>query len=313
MSAISPSIHLGGEIAYWSKKKKGEILLTVSDRQKGVFLAVLSALFYSLISVCVKWIGGTLPTVEVLFFRGAVMLAVASATMVVKHQRLSGKHKPLLILRGFSGVLGAFTYYAAVARAPLAETMALVNLSPFVVTVLAAAFLGERLRKGHVLALLISFGGALCIIRPNFAHVETGYLIAFASAVITGCSYTMVRKLKQDVDTPTIVFYYNIVTALVAFPVMMLGGFVMPSGAEWIKLLCLGISALLFNYFNTSAYKYAPAGEISIYNYLSVIFSSAFGVLLWKEHLVAGTVLGIALILGGAYLSFRSDKRSAAN
>ncbi len=287
--------------------------MTVSDRQKGVFLAVLSALFYSLISVCVKWIGGTLPTVEVLFFRGAVMLAVASATMVVKHQRLSGKHKPLLILRGFSGVLGAFTYYAAVARAPLAETMALVNLSPFVVTVLAAAFLGERLRKGHVLALLISFGGALCIIRPNFAHVETGYLIAFASAVITGCSYTMVRKLKQDVDTPTIVFYYNIVTALVAFPVMMLGGFVMPSGAEWIKLLCLGISALLFNYFNTSAYKYAPAGEISIYNYLSVIFSSAFGVLLWKEHLVAGTVLGIALILGGAYLSFRSDKRSAAN
>ncbi len=287
--------------------------MTVSDRQKGVFLAVLSALFYSLISVCVKWIGGTLPTVEVLFFRGAVMLAVASATMVVKHQRLSGRHKPLLILRGFSGVLGAFTYYAAVARAPLAETMALVNLSPFVVTVLAAAFLGERLRKGHVLALLISFGGALCIIRPNFAHVETGYLIAFASAVITGCSYTMVRKLKQDVDTPTIVFYYNIVTALVAFPVMMLGGFVMPSGAEWIKLLCLGISALLFNYFNTSAYKYAPAGEISIYNYLSVIFSSAFGVLLWKEHLVAGTVLGIALILGGAYLSFRSDKRSAAN
>lgn len=287
--------------------------MTVSDRQKGVFLAVLSALFYSLISVCVKWIGGTLPTVEVLFFRGAVMLAVASATMAVKHQRLSGKHKPLLILRGFSGVLGAFTYYAAVARAPLAETMALVNLSPFVVTVLAAAFLGERLRKGHVLALLISFGGALCIIRPNFAHVETGYLIAFASAVITGCSYTMVRKLKQDVDTPTIVFYYNIVTALVAFPVMMLGGFVMPSGAEWIKLLCLGISALLFNYFNTSAYKYAPAGEISIYNYLSVIFSSAFGVLLWKEHLVAGTVLGIALILGGAYLSFRSDKRSAAN
>lgn len=283
-----------------------------TNRKKGAFLAVLSALFYSMISVCVKWIGGTLPTVEVLFFRGAVMLIVASGTMLVKHQRLSGRQKPLLILRGFSGVLGAFTYYAAVAQAPLAETMALVNLSPFVVTVLAAAFLQERLRRGHVLALLVSFAGALCIIRPNFSHVETGYLIAFASAVITGCSYTMVRKLKQTVDTPTIVFYYNIVTVIAAFPVMMLGGFVMPSGVEWVKLLCLGVSALLFNYFNTSAYKYAPAGEISIYNYLSVIFSSAFGVLLWKEHLVAGTVAGIAMILSGAYLSFRSDKTAPA-
>lgn len=284
---------------------------TATNRKKGALLAVLSALFYSLISVCVKWIGGTLPTVEVLFFRGAVMLIVASGTMLAKGQRLSGQQRPLLILRGFSGVLGAFTYYAAVARAPLAETMALVNLSPFVVTVLAAAFLGERLRKGHVLALLVSFSGALCIIRPSFSHVDTGYLIAFASAVITGCSYTMVRKLKQTVDTPTIVFYYNIVTVLAAFPVMMLGGFVMPSGGEWLKLLCLGLSALLFNYFNTSAYKYAPAGEISIYNYLSVIFSSVFGVLLWREHLAAGTLAGIALILGGAYLSFRSDRASA--
>ncbi|MEY8262039.1 DMT family transporter [Oscillospiraceae bacterium 50-60] len=285
---------------------------TITNRKKGACLAMLSALFYSLISVCVKWIGGTLPTVEVLFFRGAVMLVVASGTMLAKGQRLSGEQRPLLILRGFSGVLGAFTYYAAVARAPLAETMALVNLSPFVVTVLAAVFLKERLRKGHIAALLVSFAGALCIIRPSFSQVDTGYLIAFASAVITGCSYTMVRKLKQSVATPTIVFYYNIVTVLAAFPVMMLGGFVMPSWTEWVKLLCLGISALLFNYFNTSAYKYAPAGEISIYNYLSVIFSSAFGVLLWKEHLVAGTLAGIALILGGAYLSFRSDRASAA-
>lgn len=286
---------------------------TVTNRRKGAFLAVLSALFYSLISVCVKWIGGTLPTVEVLFFRGAVMLIVAGGTMLAKGQRLSRNQRPLLILRGFSGVLGAFTYYAALARAPLAETMALVNLSPFVVTVLAAAFLGERLRRGHVLALLVSFAGALCIIRPSFSHVDTGYLIAFASAVITGCSYTMVRKLKQTVDTPTIVFYYNIVTVLASFPVMLLGGFVMPGGLEWLKLLCLGLSALLFNYFNTSAYKYAPAGEISIYNYLSVIFSSAFGVLLWREHLVAGTLAGIALILGGAYLSFRSDRASSGS
>lgn len=280
----------------------------LSDRKKAICLAVLSALFYSLISVCVKWIGGTLPTVEILFFRAMVMLIVACTTMVVQHQKLSGKHKPLLIARGLSGALGAFTYYAAVAMVPLAETMALVNLSPFVVTVLAALFLHEGIRRGHVVALVVSFAGALCIIRPSFDHVELGYLIAFASAVITGCSYAMVRKLKQDVDTPTIVFYYNIVTVVASFPVMLASGFVMPAGVEWVKLFFLGVSALLFNYFNTSAYKYAPAGEISIYNYLSIIFSSFLGILLWGEYLVIGTVIGIVLILGGAYLSFRSDR-----
>lgn len=280
----------------------------LSNRGKGAFLAILSALFYSLISVCVKWIGGTLPTMEVLFFRALVMLLVSCGTMVVKHQRLTHRHVPLLVARGFSGALGAFTYYAAVASIPLAETMALVNLSPFAVTILAAVFLKEKIHRWNFIALVASFAGALCIIRPSFGSVEPGYLIALASAIITGCSYTMVRRLKQDVDTPTIVFYYNIVTVAVAFPVMMLGGFVVPSGAELFKLFCLGVSALLFNYFNTSAYQYAPAGEISIYNYFSIIFSSVFGFLLWSEHLAAATAAGIVLILFGAYWSFRGER-----
>ena len=287
--------------------------IKMTDAQKGVSLAILSALFYSLISVCVKWIGGALPTMEIVFFRALVMLLVGSGSMVLRHQKLGRKHRFLLILRGLSGAMGAFTYYAALAMIPLAETMALVYWSPFIVSILAGLFLKEEIRRNHLLALLISFAGALCIIRPTFEGVGAGYLVAFASAVITGCSYTLVRKLKHDVDTPTIVFYYNVVSILVAFPVMLMGGFVMPVGAEWFKLVCLGLAALLFNQLNTSAYQYAAAGKISIYNYLSIIFSAVFGSFLWNEHLILGTGIGIALILTGAALSFwsgREDRRS---
>ena len=77
--------------------------------------------------------------------------------------------------------------------------------------------------------------------------------------------------------------------------------------------ICLGLAALLFNQLNTSAYQYAAAGKISIYNYLSIIFSAVFGSFLWNEHLILGTGIGIALILTGAALSFwsgREDRRS---
>lgn len=289
------------------------MLTAHSDQKKGVFLAVLSALFYSLISVCVKWIGGTLPTMEIVFFRALVMLLLGSGSMAVKHQRPGGRgHLTLLLLRGLSGAMGAFTYYAAIAMIPLTETMALVNLSPFIVSILAALFLKERLPKSHLLALLVSFAGALFIIRPNFGAVSIGCLVAFISAFITGCSYTLVRKLKKDVDTPTIVFYYNVVSVAISLPVMLVKGFVVPDGAEWIKLLCLGLSALLFNYFNTSAYKYAPAGKISLYNYLSIIFSSVFGILIWREYLVLATAAGIALIFAGACLSYHQGRKAPA-
>ena len=278
------------------------------NKKKGVALAIIAALFYSLISVCVKWIGGVLPTVEILLFRGLVMWIVGCSTMLVQRQKLDNRKLPLLMARGLSGAFGALTYYAAVASIPLAETMALVNLSPFVISVLAAIFLKEKIHRWHVIALLISFAGALVIIRPGFSTVQVGYLIALASAFITGCSYTMVRKLKQDVDTQTIVFWYNAMTVAVALPVTLLKGFVMPQGLVWVKLLCLGLCSLLFNYFNTASYQYASAGEISIYTYLSIIFSSLIGIFLWKEHLVLSTVIGIVLILAGAYCSFVAKK-----
>jgi len=279
-----------------------------ANRKTGIILAIVAAFFYSMISVCVKWIGGTLPTVEILLFRALVMLIGGCLSMLLQRQRLSSQNRPLLVARGVSGAFGALTYYAAVARVPLAETMALVNLSPFVVTILAALFLKEKIHRGHVFALLIGFGGALCIIRPGFEMLQLGHFIAVSSAIITGCSYTMVRKLKQTTDTPTIVFYYNIMTVLIALPLTILGGFVMPQGLEWLKLICLGTCSLLFNYFNTASYKHAPAGEISIYNYLSILFSSLLGILLWDEHLVLGTGIGILLILCGAYMSSKSDR-----
>lgn len=241
------------------------------------------------------------------------MLVLVAGPMMLKRQRVCSKHRALLILRGVSGALGAFTYYAAIAQVPLAETMALVNLSPFVVTILASIFLKEKCGKRHIAALLISFLGALCIIRPNFNTLNTGYLIAFASAVITGCSYTLVRKLKQDVDTQTIVFYYCIVSVLFSLAFMGFSGFVWPSLLDWFKLVCLGVVAQLFNWTNTSAYKYAPAGKIAIFGYMSIFCSALFGIVLWNEYLVVGTVIGILLIFSGAFLSFYNEKTENMN
>jgi len=83
------------------------------NRKRVIALAVLSALFYALISVCVKWIGGTLPSMEIVFFRAFVMLVLFAGPRMLKRQRVCNKHKALLILRGVSGALRASTQYAA--------------------------------------------------------------------------------------------------------------------------------------------------------------------------------------------------------
>jgi drug/metabolite transporter (DMT)-like permease len=59
------------------------------------------------------------------------------------------------------------------------------------------------------------------------------------------------------------------------------------------------------------AYRYAPAGEVSIYNYSNVIFSSIFGFMLFAEIPDLLSVSGYLLIIAAGYLTFRlgSEKR----
>ena len=81
--------------------------MTGLNKKKGVALAIVAALFYSLISVCVKWIGGVLPTVEILLFRGLVMWVLGCIGMLVQRQKLDNRRLPLLMARGLSGAFGA--------------------------------------------------------------------------------------------------------------------------------------------------------------------------------------------------------------
>jgi len=52
------------------------------------------------------------------------------------------------------------------------------------------------------------------------------------------------------------------------------------------------------------AYRYAPANEVSIYQYLSIIFSALIGVVILGEIPDMFSILGGVSILGAATLNF---------
>ena len=270
-------------------------------------MAIGAAFFYAMIAVSVKWIDG-IPPLEKYFFRSVFGLAFICIFMVRLKIPFKYVNQGMLILRGLTGLAGGLTYYLAVSRAPLAEVISLSNMFPFLVVILSAIFLKEKIRPYHIVAVGISFIGAIFVIRPGFDEINMYFIIAFASAVFSGVSYTILKHLRTTDTSEIVVFYFSLISVLGCIPIMLLGEFVLPTGYQFFQLSVLGLNATLYQWLLSSAYKYAPAGELSIYSYTTIIFSALLGIVLWQEYLVPATITGMACILTGGYIIFRKEK-----
>lgn len=75
----------------------------------------------------------------------------------------------------------------------------------------------------------------------------------------------------------------------------------------WGMLLLIGSFAGLGQYFVTKAYHYAPASEVSIYDYTGVILSPWIAYVLFGERLGWRTGVGMLFILLSGYVSYRHN------
>ena len=91
----------------------------------------------------------------------------------------------------------------------------------------------------------------------------------------------------------------------------MLAGYE-PMGARQLAFLLLsGCAAALGQLGITMAYTYAPAKEISVYDYIQVVFAALFGFLLFGELPDLLSVFGYVLIIGTAVYRFLASKKTA--
>lgn len=269
----------------------------MDNKPKAVLFMLISAVAFAIMQTMVK-LAGDIPTFEKVLFRNLVSLCVAIYVMYRTKTPFFGKkeHQKYLLGRAFLGLGGVTFYFYAIHHLIMADAAMLNKLSPFFVTIFASLFLKEKLSKIQIPALIIVFVGAMLIIKPQFSLEILPTAAGLLSAICAGGAYTIVRLLKNKENPSTIVFYFSFVSVIVMIPLSIIN-FEMPMGMQWVYLIGTGIFAAIGQYGLTIAYKYAPAAEVSIYNYTSIIFSAMMGFLLWGELPGLLSLLGSVLII----------------
>ncbi|MCP9821133.1 DMT family transporter [Cyanobium sp. L1E-Cus] len=279
---------------------------------------VASALSFSLMGVCVKQVGGRIPVAEVVFARAIVSVALSWWLLHRAGIPAWGKRRWLLIWRGAIGTAALVCVYAALAALPLAAATVLQYLYPPFTALLAWLMLGEPIGKRVLAAMALGWLGVLLVAQPagllqggaTLALVPV--LIAVAGALFTAFAYVSVRSLGTSEHPLVIVFYFPLVALPLSLPLVALNP-VLPTPAELLWLVGVGVFTQLGQVYLTRSLTALPAARATAISYVQVLFAGGWGWLLFGESIDSWTIAGAGLVLAATLVSLshsQQQKRS---
>ena len=281
----------------------------LSNRVKGIIFITFSAFGFAGMSAFVK-LAGELPSFQKTFFRNLVSCIIALIFIIKNKESFFGKKESqkLLILRSTLGTIGIVLNYYSIDKLILSDANMLNKLSPFFVIIFSALFLGEKINLKQIIAIIIAFIGALFIIKPSINLDMFPFIIGILGAVFAAGAYTCLRTLGSKEKQSTIVFYFSLFSLIVIFPFMMAVYRPMTS-LQLFYLLMAGVFASVGQFGITIAYKYAPAKEISIFDYSNIIFSAVISFIVFGALPDTLSFIGYGVIFIASLYMFIYNKK----
>ncbi len=281
----------------------------MSNKTKAVFCMLISALGFTFMSVTVKYVTG-IPLFEKVFFRNLISLGVAFFMLKKSSAPMFGRRENQLALlaRSSFGLAGVVLNFYAISKLTLADSSMLGKLSPIFVTIMACIFLKEKIDNKQILSIIVTFLGALLVIKPEFSLEMLPSLAGILSAASAGIAYTLLRYLKDKESPDTIIFYFSLISVVFTAP-FALAEYVQPTFIQLGLLLATGVFASVGQFGITYAYKYAKATEVSIYNYSAIVFGIILGFIFFGEIPDTLSLLGGAIIIAVAFYIFKHNQK----
>lgn len=275
-------------------------------RYKGIIYIVLSAFCFALMNVFVR-LAGDVPSIQKSFFRNIVAFIFAIIIIAKNHVPLKvGKgNMKYMHLRAIFGTIGVLGNFYAVDHLVLADASMLNKMSPFFAIIFSFLILKEKVSPVQALAVAGAFIGSLFIIKPTFLNMNlVPSMIGLLGGICAGAAYTMVRKMgERGVKGPLIVCFFSGFSCLVTLPALLFDYHPM-SLLQVGTLLLAGLAASGGQFAITAAYCYAPAREISVYDYSQIIFSAILGFIIFGQMPDIFSWIGYVIICAMAVWMF---------
>ena len=280
----------------------------------GVGFILLACVTMTISALLIRSLGKELNSFEVVFIRCGFSLFY----ILMLNARSGSKlfHSPRPVLLGFRScflaviVLGNFY---AIVHLPLVQVTAVQFTKPLFLVVLAAVFLGERIRLPRTIATLCGFIGMLIVLRPD-GSIHQAQMAVLSAALSMAVVAVMTKKMLVDHSTSTMLFYGNLLVVLVCLgPTLYY--WQTPSLYQLALIAGLGLSAYGSQVLMVQAYRYGEVTVVTPFEYVRLIFVALAAFIIFAEVPDSWTILGALFICSStlfiALRQARNKKRRA--
>lgn len=273
---------------------------------KGALLLLLAEACFAGIGALVKLTSDSASHAQVVFFRNFFALLVMLPWLWLQgKQLLYTKRWYLHLSRSVTGIISMYCFFYVISQLPLAQAMVVLLMSPFIVPLIAKFWLKETASRLTLFSIALGFGGVLLALPiASGGGAFYLFLIALLSAVLVAVTKTTIRYMSDTEPAARIVFYFSLLTAIISFVPVPFYWQELPAVAWW-AFAFMGVLAAIGQMAMTKAYALAPASDIGIWTYSSVIFAGLFGYLFWSEPVTMSWFAGVAIIFYAGYISTR--------
>lgn len=266
---------------------------------RAVLFVSAGAILLTVMAVFVKILGQRLHSAELMFCRAAIGFLLFAPFLIAKdgidviRTRRPGMH----LMRGFWGACGNYCFFYAITHMVLADAMALQFSRPLFMILLAFLFLGEVVGLRRISVTIVGFAGILVMLRPFGGGFDPDGIVAAAGALFGGLVVICIKKLSSTEPTRRIVFYYAFYTTLFsALPAVWF--WLTPTWAEAWMLVLVGALGIAGQSCITHGFTLGEATVTVPFDYMRIVYSAIFGILLFAEIPSWWSVAGAALIVG---------------
>ncbi|MCF0038577.1 DMT family transporter [Dyadobacter fanqingshengii] len=299
--------------------------LVVTSSQKGIYLMLGAAFFFSLTSAISKWLGRDFHIVQLVFFRNIVGVVFVVTSIWRRPIRQQGGKLGLLIFRGVVGTLSLYMLFYAIQTLGLGRASTYQYTYPIFLALLSWLLIGETLNSREWAAIFVGFTGIMFVFRPDLSISLRDNALGLGNALLTAISYLSIRQLGVVYDTRAIILSFMlsgivmpIISMLVGtyYPMehldFLIGTFTWPANiSQWLGFLALGLTALMGQRMLTQSFTFDKAGRVAAIGYSNILFSVLIGFLMGEAIPSFSMLTGMLLIVAGGIMVSLAKRKSA--
>jgi drug/metabolite transporter (DMT)-like permease len=281
--------------------------------RRGMLFMVLAMALFAANDAGTKYAVKFIPVSEVMVLRGTWALLFLAAILWWRGEL---RDTPKIFdwqvsLRGFAEAMNGVLLISALALIPLGNVITIIQLVPFIMTIIAAVSLGEKVGWRRWLAVAAGFIGVIFVVKPATGAFDAASLFAVSATFTILLRDMLARSIGTRVPAFVIALASIVAGILVGAAGTYYQSWQMPDAATLLSCLGSGICLVLAQFFIVLAYRGTELSAVAPFRYSIVLFAVIYGFVFFREVPDVWSFTGMAImIVAGLYMLHREARRS---